>query len=102
MTTFLRNELLAFEQFCIAAVELTWPALVVLAVWAVWYSYKQKGSGMQARDSIHVIPRFDDEPVHEESEKCWCHPIHDKQNQMDIETGNADCQLWVHNRRGVN
>jgi len=41
---------------------------------------------------VHVVPVFDGEPVHEESEKCWCEPELIEENEQN------GVKVWSHRR----
>lgn len=43
-------------------------------------------------EDIHVIPVFDGEPIHSESQDCWCEP---ELNYEDEITGK---KVWSHRR----
>lgn len=47
------------------------------------------------KSDIHVIPQFEGERVHDESEACWCGPGWVNKAESD-EYG--DARVWVHNR----
>lgn len=46
---------------------------------------------------VHIIPKFKDEPPHEETVNCWCGP--EICNEDDVESGVA-APVWSHNRKG--
>jgi len=41
---------------------------------------------------VHVVPEFEGEPKHEESEKCWCEPELHYQDEVTL------VKVWSHRR----